>query len=330
MAIIAEVRRGGHVESVHSGSFVVTDADGRVVLAAGDPERAVFPRSAIKALQALPLLVGGAADRFGLSGAELALACASHAGAPEHTRVAAGMLAKAGRDVGCLACGAHWPSSSSAARALAADGGVASALHNNCSGKHAGFVCGAVAAGVDPAGYIGPDHPTMRSVTRAVAEVTGARLEAGNRGVDGCSIPTFMIPLRAVAAGFARFGTGQHLPVEFAAAAVRLRAAVAENPVMVAGSGRFDTEIMAALGDAAFVKTGAEGVHAGALPGLGLGFAIKADDGGNRAADACAAAVLARFLGASAVVEKWAAQRLVNWNGIEVGEVRATLGRSDK
>jgi L-asparaginase II len=329
MAIIAEVRRGGHVESVHAGSFVVTDAEGRVVLSAGDVERAVFPRSAIKALQALPLLAGGAADRFGLSGAELALACASHSGTPAHTEVAAGMLAKAGQDVGCLECGVHWPSSSSAARALAEGGGVASALHNTCSGKHAGFVCSAVAAGVDSAGYVGPDHPVMRVVTAAVAEVTGARLDARNRGVDGCSIPTYMMPLRAVAAGFARFGTGVHLPAEFAAAAVRLRAAVAANPVMVAGAGRFDTEILGALGDAAFVKTGAEGVHAGALPGLSLGFAIKADDGGNRAADACAAAVLRYFLGASPVVEKWAAQKLVNWNGIEVGEVRATLGRSD-
>jgi L-asparaginase II len=325
MSILAEIRRGTHVESVHTGSFVVTDADGRIVLSGGDVDRPTYPRSAIKALQALPLLAQGGADRFGLTGAELALACASHTGLPEHTETAAAMLAKAGRTVACLECGTHWPSSASAARALAAAGQVPSALHNNCSGKHAGFICAAVAAGHDPAGYIAPDHPTMMAVTDAVAEVTGAALVAENRAIDGCSIPTFLIPLRALAAGFARFGTGQYLPTDFAAAAVRLRAAVAENPTKVAGPGRFDTDITAALGEAAFVKTGAEGVHAGALPGLGLGFAVKVEDGHNRAADAATAVLLRHFLGAHAVLDRWASQTVTNWNGLVVGSIEGRI-----
>jgi L-asparaginase II len=326
MAILAEILRGPHIESVHTGALAVCDAGGRLVLALGDPHRATFPRSAIKGLQALPLLAGGAADRFGLSDAELALACASHTGLPVHTAAAASMLAKAGRAPACLECGAHWPTSASASRALAAAGGQPSALHNNCSGKHAGFICVAAASGEDPAGYIGPDHPAMRRVTAAVSEATGAALTPDNRATDGCSIPTFAMPLSAVATGFARFGTGQHLPAEFAAAAVRLRQAVAANPLMVAGDKRFDSEIMAALGTAAFVKTGAEGVHAGCLPGLGLGFALKVDDGANRAADACAAALLLRLLGENNVVAGWADQALTNWNGIEVGRVRGRLG----
>jgi L-asparaginase II len=322
-ALLAEVLRGGHVESVHSGSVVVCDAEGVVVYAAGDVKRAAFPRSAIKALQALPLLVSGTADRFGLTDAELALACASHSGLPIHVETARAMLEKAGRDVACLECGIHWPSSTTAARALAAAGQTLSPLHNNCSGKHAGFVCTAVAAGQDPTGYVGPDHPTMRAVTGAVGAVTGTALGAENRGVDGCSIPTFLTPLRALATGFARFGTGRHLPAEFAAAAVRLRRAVAAHPAMIAGEGRFDTEVTAALGEAAFVKTGAEGVHAGALPALGLGFALKVDDGAGRAADAATAALLLRFLPPHAVLERWARQVLTNWNGLAVGELRA-------
>jgi L-asparaginase II len=323
--VIAEVYRGAHLESRHTGSFAVTDAEGRVVLSGGDPDRAVFPRSAIKALQALPLVAHGAADRFALTEAELALACASHTGLPEHTQTAASMLDKAGRDVTCLECGTHWPSSASAARALAAAGQTPTPLHNNCSGKHAGFICAAVAAGHDPSGYIQPDHPTMRAVTSAVAAVTSASLTAGNRAIDGCSIPTFEIPLTAVATGFARFGTGRHLPEGFAAAAARLRASVAANPRMVAGDNRIDTEIMAALGQTAFIKAGAEGVHAGALPTLGLGFAIKTDDGAGRAADAATASLLRHFLPPHAVLEKWADQPLTNWNALTVGRVIGRL-----
>ncbi len=323
--VLAEILRGGHVESRHTGSFAVADAEGRIVLSGGDPETPVFPRSAIKALQALPLLAEGAADRFGLTGAELALACASHTGLPEHAATAQAMLHRAGRELACLECGTHWPSSPSAARALAAAGAMPNALHNNCSGKHAGFVCVGVAAGEDPKGYVRPDHAVMRRVTQAVADVTGAALTEANRGTDGCSIPTFRIPLGAIATGFARFGTGTHLPAEFAAAALRLRRAVAANPAMIAGPGRIDTAVTEALGEAVFLKTGAEGVHAGAIPGLGLGFAIKADDGGNRASDAFTAALVRHFLPGHAVLDAWADTVLTNWNGIAVGQVRAAV-----
>jgi L-asparaginase II len=321
--LLAEILRGPHVESRHLGCFAVTDAQGRVVLSGGDPHLPVFPRSAIKALQALPLLTEGAADRFHLSGAQLALACASHAGLPAHTETAAAMLRSAGRDEACLECGAHWPSNADAARALAAAGQRPGALHNNCSGKHAGFICAAVTAGQDPSGYVGPDHPTMARVTQAVAAATGARLDEANRATDGCSIPTFQIPLSAIATGFARFGAGTGLPAGFAQAAARLREAAAANPAMLAGPGRFDTEITAAMGAAAFVKTGAEGVHAGAIPALGLGFAIKAMDGANRAADAFAAALLRHFLPGHPVLDTWADKPLTNWNGTEVGRMRA-------
>jgi L-asparaginase II len=323
--IIAEVLRGGVVESRHRGAFVVADAQGRVVLAGGDTERWIFPRSAIKALQAIPLLVSGAADRFAFTAAELALACASHSGTPAHTQTALGMLARAGRTEACLECGAQWPMNAGAERALAASGQKPSALHNNCSGKHAGFVCTAVAAGVDPASYVRPDHAVMRAVTGAVAAVTGVALQDQDPGLDGCSIPAYRFPLRALATGFARFGAGPGLPQGFAEAASRLRQAVCAHPDMVAGPGRFDTEVMAALGEAAFVKVGAEGVYCGALPAQGLGFALKCDDGAARAAEAATAALLRRFLGGDAVPDRLASPVLTNWNGLQVGQIRAMI-----
>jgi L-asparaginase II len=166
----------------------------------------------------------------------------------------------------------------------------------------------------------------MRGVTKAVEAVTGVDLGAAPCGVDGCSIPTFAIPLQALAAGFARFGTGRHLPAEFAAAAVVLRQAVAENPVMIAGEGRFDTVLTAAFGTRLFIKSGAEGVCCGALPELGLGFAVKAEDGAMRAAEAATASLLRRLLGPHTLLDRLASQLLTNWNGIDVGAVTGRLG----
>jgi L-asparaginase II len=321
--VLVEVTRGGRAESAHRGAVAVLDADGSVVFSAGDIEAAVFPRSAVKALQALPLLESGAADRLGLTEAEIALACASHSGEPAHVATAEAMLRKAGRDASTLECGAHWPYNEVAGRALAAAGTAPTALHNNCSGKHSGFICLACASGADPAGYVRPDHPTMRRVTAAVAETTGTVLDARNRGTDGCSIPTYAIPLRALALAFARFGTGRGWSADRAAAAGRIRAAVAKNPFMVGGTGRFDTELMQALGARVFAKGGAEGVHCAALPELGLGIAVKCDDGAGRAADLVTAALIERFLGAG-VPERLAHPVLRNWNGIEVGALRVT------
>jgi L-asparaginase II len=158
-----------------------------------------------------------------------------------------------------------------------------------------------------------------------VSAVTGLRLADQVPAVDGCSIPTYEMPLHALATGFARFGTGNALPAGFAEAARRLRAAVAANPVMVAGARKFDTEITQALGEAAFVKVGAEGVYCGALPALGLGFALKCDDGAIRAAEAATASLLRRLLGANEVLDRLAAPVITNWNGIEVGAVRGAL-----
>lgn len=325
--ILVEVTRGLFVESRHSGSVAVSDAAGRLVFSLGDVERPVFARSSVKALQALPLVESGAADRFGFEDAELALACASHAGEPEHVATAAGALARLGLAEEALECGAHWPLNETAARALAASGAGPNRLHNNCSGKHAGFLCLACAMEVAPEGYVEPTHPVQREVTAALEATTGENLAEAPVGTDGCGIPTYGLPLSAIARGFARFGTGEALTPARAAAARRLMAAAWSAPAMIGGAGRFDTEAMQALGRAVFVKVGAEGVHAAALPELGLGIAIKIDDGAGRASEAAMAAVLARFLRTGGEAADWLAGRarrpLLNAAGREVGEIRA-------
>lgn len=326
--ILVEVTRGPMVESSHHGAAVVVDAEGRCVFSIGDVERPVYPRSAVKAMQALALVESGIAERYGLSDAELALCCASHSGEPAHVATAASILAKAGQGAAALECGVHWPNViGDAAYAFAATGARPSALHNNCSGKHAGMICLACGSGIDPQGYVRRDHPVQQRIAGVLAEVTGAPIgDATACGTDGCSIPTFAFPLRALAQGFARLGTGRGLAPGRAEAAAMLRAAVAAQPFMVAGTDRFDTRAMQVLGGRLFCKTGAEGVHCAALPDQGLGIAVKCWDGAGRAAQVMIAALIARFLPMSvAEAEAFAALRaplLRNWNGIVVGSLR--------
>jgi L-asparaginase II len=331
--------RGGIVESCHRGALAIVDGDGTLVQALGDIDRPIFPRSACKVLQALPLVASGAAEAFGLDDAELALACASHGGEPGHTATAAAMLAKAGLDPSALECGTHWPGNDAALKALAREGREPGALHNNCSGKHSGFLCVgclmARAAGRDPAefvrGYLRPEHPVMREVSAALAAATGADLAHAPVGTDGCSIPTYAIPLRQLALGFARVATGNGLSDGHARAARRLRQAVAASPFHVAGSGRFDTRVMQRLGERVFCKVGAEGVYCAALPELGLGVAIKVDDGNNaRAAEVVMAAVIEARVTLDdderRFVHSLSDAALVNWNGIEVGRLQVSAG----
>jgi L-asparaginase II len=324
--VLVEVIRAGLVESRHRAAVAVVDAGGATVLALGDVSKPVFPRSAVKALQALPLVESGAAERFGLSEEELALACASHGGEPAHVEGVTRMLAKARLDPSALRCGAHWPLSQAAAFALAQKAGAPSALHNNCSGKHAGFLCLACAMESNHADYWRPEHPVQRAVRAVLEELTGVVLD--RPAVDGCSVPTWPIPLENLARAFAKFGTGATLSPARARAAAKLRDACAHKPWYVAGGGRFCTEIMQLLGPRAFVKTGAEGMFCGSLPQQGFGIAIKCDDGAGRASEAIVAALIARFLPLTdaerTALSRWLSPTLRNWNGFDVGALRVT------
>jgi L-asparaginase II len=333
--VLVEVHRGNAVESAHRGALAVFDADGGRVLALGDIHRPIFPRSAVKVLQALPLVASGAAEALDLSDEELALACASHNGEPAHVAAAASMLAKAGVDVQALECGTRWPSREAFQREMAARGETPNALHNNCSGKHAGFVCLAcrMAGSMDlrafARGYVQARHPVMQEVTQALQRTSGWDLSTTVHGIDGCSIPTYGIPLQHLALAFARVGTGTGLSEGHAHAARRLRRAVAKAPFMVGGTDRFDTKVMQRLGERVFCKVGAEGVYCAALPERGLGVAIKVDDGNNaRAAEVVMAALIEAFVGLDADEAAFmlglSDLRLKNWNGIEVGALRAS------
>jgi L-asparaginase II len=323
--VLVEVIRGPLVESRHRGAVAVSDAAGNAAFTIGDVTAPVFPRSAVKALQALPLIEQGAADRFGLSDEELALACASHSGEAAHVAGVARMLAKAGFKPSDLRCGAHWPIAQAAAAAVARSGAPVP-LHNNCSGKHAGFLCVARALGIDHADYWRPEHSVQRLVRSLLEDFTGAALGQACCAIDGCSVPTWAVPLRNLARGFAKFGNGRGISPEQARAAARLRQACANRPWYVAGTDRFCTEIMQLFGERVFVKTGAEGVYCAALPQQGLGVALKCDDGASRAAQAIMAAVIARFLPLAAneyaALERFVQPVVRNWNGFEIGQMR--------
>ena len=325
--VVVEVLRGARVESRHRGAGLVCDADGGVLFAFGDVEQAVFPRSAVKPMQALPLVESGAADGF--TGAELALACASHSGEAAHAATAAAMLAKAGRDAGALACGAHWPMDAAASRELARAGGEPGALHNNCSGKHAGFVCLACAEGWPVEGYETAGHRVQREVKGALEAVCGVRLDEAEAGTDGCSIPAYALPLRNLAQGFARLASGRGLGVKRAQAAQRLLAAMAAHPFEVAGTGRFDTRAMTLTHGKAVTKTGAEGVFCAAIPALGLGLALKIDDGATRAAEVAVAALIDKFGATGADLAALTRPVLTNWRGLTVGSLRPAGALAD-
>ncbi|MCP1242969.1 asparaginase [Acetobacter lambici] len=324
--LLAQTTRNGIVESSHYGAAIIMDAHGKTVFSAGDCATPIFPRSTVKALQALPLLSEGAADRFALPDTALALACASHQGEPEHIAVASDMLARTGYDYGVLECGTHWPLDNTSARALAAVGQTPCALHNCCSGKHAGFICLACSTGQEVAHYTRPEHPVMQTIARTLQDVTGAAHTAANMAVDGCAIPTWAIPLSALALGYARFASGIGLSPDRAEAAGRLRHAIAHNPTMIAGTGQFDTLVMQELAPRVLTKMGAEGVMIVALPEQGFGIAIKCRDGSVRAAETAAAALIARFarIENSPILAHYMRRPLKNWNGQRVGELRAS------
>jgi L-asparaginase II len=327
-----EIRRGALVESSHRVAGVVVDADGAIVHAFGDPERAVYPRSAVKPLQALAVVESGAADAVALTAAELALATGSHAGEAVHVETARRWLGRLGLDPAALVCGAHPPFSAAAAHALVRGGEAPSALHNNCSGNHLAILTTARHLGQPLAGYEHPDHPVQLYLRRILAEVGDCDLGAAPTAIDGCSIPTIAIPLATLALLLARLGAPDRLPRERATAARRVGAAMAAHPEMVAGPGRFATEAMAATGGAVLIKSGAEGVMTAAWPARGLGVALKVEDGAERARDTALAAVLDRIgafdAAARTALDRYLGPVLRNWRGVETGTIVARFAPS--
>jgi L-asparaginase II len=290
--LVVEVTRGGMVESRHRAAVAVVDADGKVVRAWGDIEQPVYGRSAIKPLQALPLIESGAADRYNVSVAEVALACASHNGEPRHVELVQAWLKRIGCSVEDLECGGHMPYHDPSVEALIRSGSKPTALFNNCSGKHTGFLCTARHLGEATRGYINLEHPVQQRILGALEQICGADLSQAARGIDGCGIPVIAIPLGNMAMGMARLVDTAKLPAARAAAAQRIVDAMAEEPFLVAGTDRFCTQVMNAIGRKVMLKTGAEGVYTASLRDLGLGVALKVDDGAGRGAEIAMGQVL--------------------------------------
>jgi L-asparaginase II len=320
--ILIELTRGGRVESWHRGAIAVAGPQGTASVAIGDVTQPVFPRSAIKAIQCLQLIETGAADRFGFGAAEISLACASHSGTERHVAVATHMLAAAGLDPSALGCGAHEPSSVRAARALIEAHANPSALHNNCSGKHAGMLATATHMGEPIAGYLNPDHPVQVRAVHALSELSGETIGADRVGVDGCSAPNWAVSLSGLARAFARLVTGEGLSSLRRGAAQRILEACWREPELMAGPGRLDTMIMTRWPGLVFLKTGAEGVYCGAIPARGVGFALKIDDGAKRASELAIQVLIANLVPEASALPT--SEILPNWNNLPAATIRCS------
>jgi len=332
LARLASVLRGPAVESVHLGAVAVVAPDGSSIAFAGAPDRPTVVRSAVKPFQLLPLVLAGGIERFGLDGADLALISASHGGTAAHVERVRSLLERGGLGSADLRCGAHLPMDAEAAAVLTELDLPPNVLHNNCSGKHAGMLLACRVMGFPTESYLETVHPLQRRIVGEIGALCALEPESIPVAIDGCSAPTFELPLSALARGFAALaapeaaGTGAGR----AAALERIAAGIAAAPEMIAGPGRFTTDLIRETGGRILGKEGAEGVYAMAIRGPSpCGVALKIADGNGRARDTVAIEILVQ-LGALSGEEVRALEphyrpTLRNWRGIEVGRIVADV-----
>ncbi|MFC0341082.1 asparaginase [Paracoccus niistensis] len=322
-ADLFELWRGGLPESIHRGHAVVWDRGG-MVAAWGDPQAVIFPRSSCKMIQALPLMESGAADAAWLGTEQLALSCASHSGARLHVDRVGAWLGALGLGESDLRCGTHLPWDAAESRRLTCSDEAPCQIHNNCSGKHAGFLTWNRHHGADPEYHL-PDHPLQQAILAASEEVTGEPV--AGMGIDGCSAPNFATSVAGLARAMSAFACGGE--GARGQAMQRLVQAMMLHPELVAGEGRACTDLMRAMKGRVAVKTGAEAVFIAIAPERGMGIALKIADGATRASEAAITALLVHygFLEANhPVVGKYLTGPLQNWRGIEVAERRLAEG----
>ena len=334
LPILVEVRRGAIVESRHRGAIVVAEPNGNVIAKLGDDTLITSTRSTIKPIQAIPFVTSGAADHFSVDERELAIVCASHEGEPIHTETVAGMLARAGLDETALRCGAHAPYSAETAKKLEVAGQPFTQLHNNCSGKHTGMLMTAVFRGLLLDVYYLAEHPVQLEIIRTFTRLAGLN-EAIPTAIDGCSAPTFGVPLSSLAVAFARLVNPSDGDSAVAQAAHRIVSAMIKHPEMVGGTkGRFDTELLRAAQGRLICKIGAEAVYSvGVLPcdrfPRGAGIALKMEDGSYRGLGVTVVELLSQLgvLNEDELAQLATYHRPVinNHRGVSVGEVRAVF-----
>ncbi len=280
---IVRITRGPLAESVHRGHIAVVDSGGTVLKHVGDASYKTFARSTAKLLQAIPVIESGAAERYELSDKEIAIVCASHSGEQEHVETVRNLLMRADISPKRLQCGPHEPLYRPAAVRMRESGEKPTALHNNCSGKHTGMLLLAKHTGSPLESYMSPDHPVQRMMLETVSDMSGVPADEIALGTDGCGVPVFGLPLDKLAYAFARLGSGTGLSAKRAEACQRIVAAIGRFPYYLAGTDRFDTRLIEVTKGRLIGKGGAEGVFTVAVPDKGLGIALKAEDGNQRA-----------------------------------------------
>jgi L-asparaginase II len=325
---LARVTRGDATDSVHYGSVAVVDRDGRLIFAAGDPRYLTTTRSALKPLQALPLVAGGGIERFGFSSPQVALLCASHSGEPRHVDAVADMLARAGCTPDQLQCGVHPPLYYPAREELPPSGVKFTPLQHNCSGKHAGMLAWCRHCDAPFDSYLAFDHPLQQAIRKAVAHLTGVAEPDLVAGIDGCSAPNYAVPLDRLAHAFARLAGSQD-DVRYGAAPSRLAAAMTAHPEMVSGERRNDLVLMSAGRGDWVTKVGAEGVQAIGIRSKGWGVAIKVVDGNARGLHPATVSVLDQ-LGLLDPEQRtslaaWRAPEIRNYRGLLTGRVEPVV-----
>lgn len=328
--LIVEVTRGGMVESRHRVHALVMDGEGSVIWGWGDLDMSIYPRSAIKPMQALPFIETGAADAISATINEVAFACASHNGEPHHTGRANQWLTRLGLSPENLECIGHYSHEEASLHDQLKGHEVITNAHNNCSGKHCGFLSTIVHQGEPLENYIHMDHPVQQRLIKVLSELGGCDLTQSPTGIDGCGIPVVGMPLSALALASARMAAPVKLAPDRQVATRRITEAMTAHPYEVAGQNRFDTNLMTA-GKGAFVtKTGAEGVHVGIFLKSGYGIAVKCEDGTKRATDVAMGNILNLLGGLDEAGQAAVAHHLVtpikNAAGMAAGEIRMASG----
>lgn len=318
-----EVLRAQNIESQHSVSAIVVNPQGKIEFSWGATDLKIYPRSSIKAIQALAIILSGAADKFTVTDLELALASASHGGEIKHIEVVQRWLARIGLSYLDLECGPHLPSNQNAAIQLLKGGNDFTALHNNCSGKHAGMLATALALGENTQGYSRINHPVQKLIRNIIEDFCSEKIEEHNIAIDGCAIPTYYLHMKNLALAMARFGDSENFSDKYRQASPRVFRANVGNPFFVAGTDRYCTRIMTELNKRGLVKTGAEGVMFASLPELKLGVVVKVHDGATRAAEVAMSWILKELgLLSETSYEIFSQIPIKNWNQILTGSVR--------
>ena len=321
--ILVQITRGDMIESFYRGAYVVMDAQGQTIEAVGDVERKVYPRSALKPIQAIGMMHSGAAEAYHLSPSEIALSCASHNGEAHHVSIVNEWLERLGLTCDVLECGIHASMNQQTMLEFVRAGHQLTLAHNACSGKHAGFVTQALHLKVPIEGYSELDHPVQVYVNQMIEEMIEIDVNVAPKGIDGCQIPVIGMPLKNLAHGMAKMAHPQKLGSVMGASAQKIITAMQLHPDLIAGTGRFCSAIGLESGGKILGKMGADGVFSAIIPKKGWGIALKIDDGNLVAAEVALMGILKKhnLLTPNTNWKLWENRPVKTWNKKEVGEI---------